>query len=397
MARDNRYGPATAMLRATPAEIRAGLAPLEMAATMKNDASALGAAITRGLASGNPAGECPTLETVSELVDGSITGAGRDRLLGHLAICDNCRELFMVSSGLACEQPVADQQTSCRRRNYLLPSALAAAALLIIGLTLQLSPLDPDKGTIAEIAGADAPRAALPEKSAVNPPLLEGEVRVAKSKQAPVAAGKKTAVAREASPSDGKGLARLLVQHGNPGQLASLAAAQDRSFAFAVKADAGKLAFRIGVNLMNLEVALLADDGDRAQAQATRLSPLLEMLAGTPGAAELEGMVERLERGESPSSVAGRSGELERLVPEDQLPFARLGAWAQGAKLAARTGNRQYLAAGVPRYFAGRVADASFPSPAASALRELDDQLKKPRSVDLELVEKNLAVLLEAF
>ena len=370
---------------------------MEMAATMKSDDSALGAVIARGLASGNPAGECPALESVAELVDGSLTGAERDRLLGHLAICDNCRELFLASAELAKDRPAVDQQASGTRRNYIFPSALAAAAVLIIALTLQLRPLGSDKGMVAEKAEPALPRVALSEKSAVDPPPSEGEVRIAKSTGAPVAAGRKTAVAREASTPDGKSLARLLVQNGDPGQLAFLATLQDKNFGFAGKGDAKSLAFRIGVNLMSLEVALLADDGDRAQAQAARLSPLLEMLAGTPDTAELERMVARLEQGEPPSRSAGKSGELERLVPRDQVPYARLGAWAQGAKLAARTGNRRYLAAGVPRYFGNKVADASVPLTAASALRELDHKLKRPRSIDFELVERELVVLLDAF
>lgn len=368
-----------------------------MAATMKTDDSALGAAITRGLASRQPAGECPSIETIAEQVDGTLAGVERDRLLGHLALCDSCRELFLKSSRLASEEPAVSQQADGKRRNYLFPSALAAAALLVIAVTLQMRPFSSDKGMVAESAAPAAPRVALSEQGRVNPPDESGQVSVAAKSAAPVAAGKKAVVASEGSAHGSDRLARLLVRHGKPEQLAALASARDKNFGFAVKGDANSLAFRIGVNLINLELALLADDGDRAQAQAARLSPLLEMLAGNPDAPPLERMVASLEQGVAPSSVAGRSGELERLVPREQLPYARLGAWAQGAMLAARSGDREYLAAGVPRYFGDRAADSALPHQAAAALRDLGQKLKKPRSIDLELVERDLAVLLGAF
>lgn len=192
-------------------------------------------------------------------------------------------------------------------------------------------------------------------------------------------------------------LARLLVRTGDPKELAPLIGGHDKSFGFVGKGDAGSLAFRIGVNLMDLQVALLADDGDRAQAQAARLGPLLELLAATPDTAGLERMVARLEQGEKPARLAGSSGDLERLVPREQVAYARLGAWAEGARLAAKTGNREYFAAGVPRYFGTPVADRAVPLPAAAILRELEQKLQKPRSIDFEAVQKGVEELLQAF
>ena len=359
---------------------------------MKNDDSALGAAITRGFTAGKPAGECPALEVIAELVDGSLTGAERDAVMGHLALCADCRELFVASAGLAGEEPVLE-----KRRNYLLPSAFAAAAVLVMALTLQLAPSSSDKGMVADNSPSAAPRVALSKPAAVQPKRAVGGGAVAASKEAPVASAGKLAVAKRGPAPGGDRLASLLVRTGDPKRLSPLIGAHDKTFGFAGKGDARSLAFRIGVNLMDLQVALLTDDGDRAQAQAARLGPLLELLAGSPDTAGLERMVARLEQGEKPAAMAGKSGKLEQLVPREQVAYARLGAWAEGARLAARTGNREYLAAGVPRYFGNRLADEAVPVPAAAALRELEQALKKPRSLDFETVGKGVEELLGAF
>ncbi|GAW65788.1 hypothetical protein GPEL0_01f0837 [Geoanaerobacter pelophilus] len=367
---------------------------------MKKDDSALGTALTRGFTDAEPAEECPALETVAGLVDGSISGKERDRVLGHLASCDHCRELFIASSQLS------DAPAQQKRHRLLFPSAFAAAAVLVIAVTLQLRTVEPERGMVARseqaaspqtVASAERNGGPLPAKEMAQLPGTKRERVPAREEIASAAAERKAGGIQQVSAPDGARLARLLMAKGDPAQLASLSMAQDKNFGFATSADASSVAFRIGVNLMNLEVELIAGDGDRAQAQAARLAPLLESLAGAPDRAPLEGMVAQLERGVDPSTLAGASGELERLVPSEQVPYARLGAWAQGARLAAKTGNRDYLAAGVPRYFGNKVADQGVPVPAVLALKELDQRLKRPGNLDLDLVEKELFALLQAF
>lgn len=373
---------------------------VEMAATMKKDDSALGTTLARGLADGNPAEGCPALEAVAGAVDGSLTAMERDRVLGHLAGCDHCRELFLAASQLS------DAPAQQKRPRFLLSSALAAAAILVIAVTLQLRTVGPEQGMVARNEQAAPPQTAASSERNGEPLLAKEMAQLPDAKRERVPAREQVASAdaerksgkiRQAFAPDGARLARLLMAKGDPGRLASLSMAQDKNFGFATSADARTVAFHIGVNLMNLEVELIAGDGDRAQAQAARLAPLLESLAGAPDHSPLEGMVAQLERGVDPSKLAGASGQLESLVPSEQVPFARLGAWAQGARLAAKIGNRDYLAAGVPRYFGNKVADQGVPVPAVLALKELDVRLKRPGNLDLELVEKELLALLQAF
>lgn len=361
------------------------------AATMRMDDTGLGTLLAKGLASGEPAAACPGLETIAGLVDGTVTGAERDRLLGHLALCDDCRELFVASSQLAGEPQAAE-----RRKSYLVPAAFAAAAVLAVTLTLQFAPLSTDKKMVARQAPLPAQGTARQGETRATAPATGGR-EVATGRGATGRARAKVAGAVKGAAPGGSELARLLVRSGDAGRLATLAGASDKTFGFAAKGDDSSLAFRVGANLMNLQLALLAEDGDRAQAQVTRLTPLLETLAGSSDLTRLERISERLDQGESPRSLIRKSGELEQLVPKEQLSYARLGAWAQGARLAAKTGNREYLAAGVPRYFGNRLTDDTVSLPAAAALRQLDLKLKRPGSIDFETVEKDVARLLGQF
>lgn len=366
---------------------------LERAATMRKDDAALGKALVKGFASGAAAGGCPPLEEIARMVDGSLADAERDVLLGHLALCDDCRGTYLAAAELAGPETADAQQASGRRRNYLFPSAFAAAAVLVIAVTLQFGSSPSEKRVVAGNAVPAVPRPAPP--AAVKPQASPGRAVVAKSKEKPAGQEKVRLAAQRFAPGT-EGLAALLTRSGDARKLAPLVGVQEKKLGFAAKGDPSSVAFRVGVNLMDLQIALLADDGDRAQAQATRLGPLLESLAGAPEAAGVERLAAKLEQGDSPAALTGSGGELERLVPKGQVPYARLGAWAEGARLAAITGNRAFLSAGVPRYFGDRVADAAVPPAAAAALRGLEQKLKR-KSIDLESVEQDVALLLASF
>ncbi|HBA89714.1 MAG TPA: hypothetical protein DCZ75_17510 [Geobacter sp.] len=364
---------------------------------MKKDDSKLGAAIVDGLVSGTAAGECPTLEEIARLVDGSLACAERDAVLGHLAHCDDCRETFLTTAELAGTDAASGQPAARTRRRYLVSSALAAAAVLVVALSLQFSDSPTEKGLTARNVAPAAPRAAVPADGAVPRQEPAREAVVAKKKeQSPVAVREKVQVAREPYAPGTERMAGLLVGKGDAKELAPLVGVQEKSFGFTAKVDPGSVAFRFGVNLMDLQIALLAGDGDRAQAQATRLAPLLESLAGAPDAAPLERLAAKLEQGEAPASLAGSGGKLERLIPKEQVPYARLGVWAEGARLALKCGNRDYLAAGVPRYFGNQEADATIPPAAAAALKGLQQKLKR-QSIDLQAVEQDVTVILASF
>lgn len=72
-------------------------------------------------------GECPQPEDIALLVDGELDEADRDKLLGHLASCEKCREVF-----LAARQIRREEVAKTSRRGWYVISSLAAAAVLVL-------------------------------------------------------------------------------------------------------------------------------------------------------------------------------------------------------------------------------------------------------------------------
>ncbi len=371
---------------------------------MKVDDSKLGTAIAKGIASSKPETPCPELEQIAALADGALADDERDRLLSHLAQCATCRELFVTTSELS-----ADAASVEVRRRYLIPSALAAAAVLLVALTLTLKKTPDEKPQLAKTAEPAAPLAKTPLSSVpmsaatetaapvVAPAPLAPTARQALSPAADQAPGSRRPEAPLPTLERCAGRLARLARLGSPARLAALLPAGNGASGFAEKVEPDALAFRIGMSSMELEVALLADDGDRAQAQTARLSALLQALLGDEDIADLERLAKRLEQGDKPSSLAGRTGKIERLIPRDQLGFARLGAWAQGARLAAKSGNADYFSQGVPEYFQKRLEQPGAPKGAAAKLRELRQKVNDPRSIDLQGVAEGIEELCKGF
>jgi hypothetical protein len=101
---------------------------------MKTRDSLLGTTITKEIRSTGQTGRCPSPEEIAALVDGSLKGDDRDNLLGHLAECDTCRQIFVRARELIHEDLPAGE-----RRRYVVPSLLATAAAIAIALTLTLA------------------------------------------------------------------------------------------------------------------------------------------------------------------------------------------------------------------------------------------------------------------
>jgi|GEM_PF-4229049 len=101
--------------------------------TMKPDEFKVAAALRRELRHVKPLGGCPGLEEVAALADGLTAGARREELLLHLSSCADCRTLFLDAAALS-----RPESAGGRRDRFLFPSALAAAALLVLALSMSL-------------------------------------------------------------------------------------------------------------------------------------------------------------------------------------------------------------------------------------------------------------------
>ncbi len=80
---------------------------------------------------------CPAAEELACLADGSLAAAERERLLAHVAGCDDCREAWLLASRLRWESEPRPRVLAFRSRAAA--GALAAALLVMAGGGLLLA------------------------------------------------------------------------------------------------------------------------------------------------------------------------------------------------------------------------------------------------------------------
>lgn len=139
------------------------------------------AVIGRALAGRLSAGEgsCPSAGELALLIDGVLEETERDRLLGHLACCGRCREMFVTVRELESEEV-----TGISRRSRFIVSSLAATAVLAL-LAIRLAPEwgQPARPEMARKETAASPRVARapvahPPVATLQPPEAGSDSRV---------------------------------------------------------------------------------------------------------------------------------------------------------------------------------------------------------------------------
>lgn len=155
--------------------------------TEKPGETLLGKALVRALQEDGGI-DHPAAEDLAELIDGRLGPDDRIRLMGHLASCDRCYELFQMSSEMAQEQQPAKQTTrpevtlSDGYRKLLekmrgmslmprfnIPSAAAAVLLIAFGVFLAYKNLQPPSSDVIALKVA-------PQKEAT-PVLAPAEIK----------------------------------------------------------------------------------------------------------------------------------------------------------------------------------------------------------------------------
>jgi len=138
------------------------------------DDERLGELLGGAMSSMRPEGACPPLEDLAALSEGRLTLKEEEALMGHVAACDKCREVFaMVSEPMP--EPVGEvRPVKARSRasvyRWLVPAALAASIAAAAGYTLMISPGAYKGEPVMELAMQDArtvsPEAGADEKTA---------------------------------------------------------------------------------------------------------------------------------------------------------------------------------------------------------------------------------------
>lgn len=315
---------------------------------------------------------CPPPEDLAALVDGTLGAEERARLMEHLAECEICFEVFsetvrtreeigieMMTGTLGA--PASSPDTPGRRRpddplpfrkrlkvplRFVVPFLVAATVVLSAGIGLYKM--------FWGMPSLEAYRLA---------DLFEGE--------APELTG-------------------TFVQN------------TYRSLPPEIE-DLDQIAFLAGVRLVDLQVALVAENKDRARDMALQLRGFLENgLFFDVQSQEFRRIAEELDEGtrtpmDLRRELVPMEGTLTELLEEgDEVRYFSVGKWMEAARLAATTGRTDYFARGETRRFLRHLrklpAD-TFPEPVEEDLNQVDKVLsaEELHSDQLAVLEESLA------
>lgn len=341
----------------------------------------IGRFVSRAPASNGPDSPCPSLEEIAALVDDSLPADRRDLLFGHLADCALCRNIYVLS------QELSAPQTEMKGKVWYkaIPAfAAAAVVVLVISLTLylrernswQLAVTPPRQSESVARSGDSAPVPSPTQRSSV-----------AQQRQA-----------QEPQPPGAKQAAQFLAK----GQkLSDLLARTNsilvKSYGFASAPAPSKAAFRIGVDSLILELALLGDDRDMAGMTLTRMSQHLSAAGGNAQVVSLvEARKESVYQGASLDQIKGLAEQIENGIPENTRSFVRFGVWCEAGRMAVASKKSEFLSPTAVLYFERHLPSDQLPPEANEALKEIAAGLSKPQP-DLEALGGKLEQIIAVF
>jgi len=224
---------------------------------------------------------CPSEEDLAAFIDNTIDYVERDRIAGHLSSCNDCYEVFSVATELQEEVP-GESWFSVKSIIFrYVPYSFAAAAAAFLIMIYIFRDISVDKlsfvGDRVAVLAEDVDKESIPY-------LFRQE------------------------PADLYGFADMSSGEGS--------------------------AFRTGVYLADLELALLLDDKASALRLLSELVVLLKAAKGTDESITLyKNMEIEIGKGASLKQFTGRA---EKTVPGVEEPlYVRFGQWCEGGRIAA--------------------------------------------------------------
>ena len=224
---------------------------------------------------------CPSEEDLAAFIDNTIDYVEKDRIAGHLSLCNDCYEVFSVATALQEEAP-GESWFSVKSIIFrYIPYSFAAAAAAILIMIYVFRDISVDK--LSSVGDRVAVLAEDVDKESI-PYLFRQE------------------------PADLYGFADMSSGEGS--------------------------AFRTGVYLADLELALLLDDKASALRLLSELVVLLKAAKGTDESITLyKNMEIEIGKGASLKQFTGRA---EKTVPGVEEPlYVRFGQWCEGGRIAA--------------------------------------------------------------
>lgn len=320
----------------------------------------IGRGLTKQMGAG-AASKCPPMEDIAALIDGSIEGEARNQLLKHLAACEKCFEVFTTTRELLEVEEAPAKKSSAT----LVFSAIAVAAVLVVAVTISFQGNKQVQTNVAVVKENTAP---LVQTKAALPTL-------AKEVPLPAVPEAVDSVTMTASAS-----AAMLAQAGNVGLLVeSIPPGSPTLYGFSGATASDKAAFRLGSHATDLELLLWGNDRN---AVMSRLNLVVELLRqGGDRHPEVERLVEimrRVEAGEVLQNFVGCTSSLAKGLSRDSDRFLyRFGIIAEGGRLAAIAGIREYVTIASLRYVRYGVERMQLPDGVANAIGEIEVIVKR--------------------
>lgn len=335
----------------------------------------IGRELTRQMSAGATS-ICPPMEELAVLIDGTLEGEARDRLMKHIAACERCYEVFSTSQELLAVEEAPAKKSSVT----FIASAIAVAAVVIIAVTLSLQGNNQVKTDVAAVKDTTGTQA---QTQAALPGI---------GKETPSAAGGTAEGYMLPSASDN---VAMLVRPDNVGQLVeSVASGNSSVYGFSGATTSDKVAFWLGVHATDLELLLRGTDRD---AVTSRLKQVMELLRQVKkSGAEVTRLTEimgRVEAGEALQGFTGCTAGLESVIATDAERFRfRFGVWAEGGRLASLAGNKEYVTAQSLRYVKDGSKGMQLPTGVGNALEEIEAVVGRG-----EFLEKDFVVMKRGF
>lgn len=260
---------------------------------------------------------CPSEEELAAFIDNTIDYVEKDRIAGHLSSCNDCYEVFSVATELQEEAP-GESWFSLKSIIFrYVPYSFAAAAAAILIMIYVFRDISVDKlsfvGDRVAVLAKDVDKGSIPY-------LFRQE------------------------PADLYGFADMSSGEGS--------------------------AFRAGIYLADLELALLLEDKVSALRLLSELVVLLKAAKGTDESITLyKNMEIEIGKGASLKQFAGRADKTVTGV-EDPL-YVRFGQWCEGGRIAAIERKSKFYSAGDVGTFIKEFESAGLPKGILDSLYEI--------------------------
>jgi hypothetical protein len=340
----------------------------------------LGKSLTGAIASTVSQEQCPSLEEIAALVDGTLQESRRDEIMGHLAGCDTCYQVFLSTKKLVREH-------SGNTSKVFIPPLIAVAVVMAVALCVVLKQTGTENQTIAVRVEKDVPQAAKPGQETA--PVLTARE------------GARPGKLKEPAPMTARTLAGMLASTIEPERLRKIpGSAAGRAYGFADKADTEVAAFRLGVSCTDLELALQLEDRESALMHLNRILSLLDTFDRKKRSVySLEQARNQLEADAPLGKFRGVTDGLRAVFLNRPRLFLSFGEWCEAARFAAAAESRTFFSTTSISHLQNILPPKNTPAESVKALSTMLTQLqgREVSRSEFALLEKRITAVIQQY